>query len=132
MQRVRYLGIDHGDKRIGLAVSDTEGSFAFPLKTISNRGRRALKDIKKLVEAEKISGVVIGIPVAADGSETKQAQKVRDFAKGLRREIAPDFYLENELLTSRLVGQAGIKKKHADKSAAALILQAYLDKLNEK
>lgn len=128
---MKYLGIDYGDKRIGIAISDAEGRIAFPKKIIYNRGKeRVLAQVKELVKENNISRFVIGLPLDAQGEETEQSAKVRAFADFLYKEttIAIDF--ENELLTTHMAEQMGVTREHVDEAAAALILQAYLDRHN--
>lgn len=129
MGLMRYLGIDYGDKRIGVALSDPEGQIAFPKTVILNIGfERVIRNIKSLVEIEKAVKIVIGLPLAMDGKETDQSQKVRNFVEALKKEINAPIIFENELLTTHLAKAAGVKKEHTDEAAAALILQSYLDK----
>ena len=128
---MRHLGIDYGEKRIGIAVSDTEGRIAFPKKTIFNRdNRRGLEEIVNLIKEEEVSKVIIGLPLAFNGSDTEETKTVRKFAEDLGKNTSTAIEFENEMLTSRMAERAGIKKEHVDESAAALILQSYLDKLN--
>ena len=124
---MRYLGIDYGDKRVGIAVSDPQGKIAFPKATLFNNSR-LVENLKNLIGEEKISKVVVGLPLAADGSETEQGKKTRIFVENLKKVINISIYFENEMLTTRLVEGAGVKKERADESSAALILQSYLDK----
>lgn len=125
---MKYLGIDYGSKRIGIAVSDPEGRIAFPRRVIFNRGSRTFEDVRKTIESEQASKIVIGLPLASDGKDTEQTKKVREFAEGLRSVIALGIEFENELLSTHIVEKAGVKKEHTDQAAAALILQSYLDK----
>ncbi len=128
---MKYLGIDYGTKRIGIALSDSEGRIAFPKKIISNRGEeKAVEEIKEIVKGEEVSEVIIGIPISLDGRETEITATVRRFAGMLERAVSLPVHLENEMLTTRMVKQPGIKKEHIDEAAAALILQSYLDKVN--
>lgn len=128
---MRYLGIDYGGKRIGIAISDPEGKIAFPKKTIFNRGNPHMTaQLKSLVEEENVSKIIVGLPLGAQGQDTEQTQAVRTFVEILKKEIVVPVDFENELLTTHLVEQAGIKKEHTDEAAAALILQSYLDKEN--
>lgn len=128
---MKYMGIDHGDKRIGIAVSDASGRIAFPKRVVPNRGASAFIEIKKLVEQEQVSRVIVGLPLVPGKPETEQAQKVRAFAEKLHQEIMLTVEFENELLTTHMAEQAGIKKEHTDEAAAAIILQSYLDKINK-
>src|SRR3989344_6040124 len=125
---MKYLGIDYGSKRIGIAISDPEGRIAFPRRIIFNRGNRTFEDVKKTIEAEQASKIGVGLPVASDGKDTEQTKEVREFAEKLRSFIALGIEFENELLSTHMVEKAGVKKEHTDEAAAALILQSYLDK----
>jgi len=126
------MGIDHGDKRIGIAVSDTNGRIAFPKRVVPNRGNHTFAELKEIIEEEAVSKIVVGLPLLPGNQETEQTKKVRVFADRLHEEIMLSIEFENELLTTHMVVEAGIKKEHADEAAAALILQSYLDKLNKK
>ena len=123
----RYLGIDYGDVRIGVALSDAEGNIAFPQKTILNN-KSAIISLAKRAKQEGVATIVIGLPISFGGNETDQTKKVRAFAKMLAQKIAIPIEFENEILTTRMARDAGAKKKTIDASAAAIILQAYLDK----
>lgn len=126
---MRYLGIDYGDKRIGIALSDDEGRIAFPKKVIANRGEeRVLEELRAVATDEKVSEVVVGLPVSLDGRETEITKKALQFVDILRRELKLPIHLENEMFTTRMVHHAGVARKHVDEAAAALILQSYLDK----
>lgn len=129
---MRYLGIDYGEKRIGVAVSDPLGRIAFPKKVIFNRGRElVLMKLKSLLEEEKIALIVIGLPLGLEGRDTEQTKRVRDFAEMLKKELNIAVEFENEMFTTHMVLQSGIKKEHADEAAATVILQSYLDKQNK-
>ena len=129
---MRYLGIDYGLKRIGIAVSDPEGRIAFPKKLIFNRGSDyVLSQLKSLLDEDKASAVIVGLPLGLDGGETEESVRVRAFAERLKKKIAQSVYLENEILTTHLVKSLGVKKEHTDEAAAAVILQSYLDKVNK-
>ncbi|MDP3770522.1 MAG: Holliday junction resolvase RuvX [bacterium] len=126
---MRYIGIDYGSKRIGIAVSDDQGTIAFPKTTILNRGMRpVLIELRFLVEKEHIEYIVVGLPLSTDGTETKQTKIVRLFADAVEDDIPLPVDFENEMLTSRLVEREGVSKEHIDESSAAVILQSYLDK----
>ncbi len=124
------MGIDHGDHRMGIAVSDAGGTIAFPKKVIL-KSPGTFKEIREFAEAESVSKIVIGLPLGSDGGDTEQARQVREFAQALHREIMLPVEFENELLTTHLVEKAGIKREHADAAAAALILQSYLDRKSQ-
>lgn len=126
---MRYLGIDYGEKRIGVAVSDPGGRMAFPLKIIFNNDKtKLLEQLKSLLEEEKISKIVVGLPLSLDGSETEQTKKTRNFVDILKgiTSLSTDF--ENEILTTHMAESVVGKKEHTDAAAAAFILQSYLDR----
>lgn len=140
----RYLGIDYGDKRIGVAISDEEGKFAFPKGVIENRSAPrssnenekqfsyAIGEIEKIISLElrrPVGAVIVGLPQNFNGEDTAQTKKVRIFAEQLKKEIGIEVIFENEILTSSQVDKSGgSTKAMQDASAAALILQGFLDR----
>ena len=134
----RSLGLDVGDKRIGLALSDTEGILASPL-TIIDRGdeKTTMKAIVDIIERNHVGSVIVGLPFKMDGSIGRQAEKTQDFAEELIRRIEiPVEYRDERLSTvSAKRMMKGIKKpgsiKH-DAIAAALVLQGYLDEARQE
>lgn len=130
MEMMKYLGIDYGDIRIGIAVSDEERKIAFPLLQISNDGFGMIaREIKKIIKKEKIAKIVIGLPISLRGQETAQTIKTKNFAKKLKKTVSVPVEFENEMLTTKIAGENS-SKKSIDSSAAAIILQSYLDKMN--
>ena len=132
----RILGIDYGTSRTGLAVSDPLHIIATPLKTIKNKSvEYLLEKIISVVKEFNIIKIVIGFPIGMNGNETKQSESVRKFSKLLKNDKF-EVILEDERLTSQLAIRSLIKqniktgsnKPIIDKTAAALILQSYLDK----
>ncbi len=132
----RALGIDHGDARIGLAISDELGMLAHPLETI------AVKDtpdttarIAQVVAERGIGNIVIGLPKNMDGTTGPAAEKVRAFAEKLRTLVTCPIRLWDERLTTvaaqKSLHEAGrnVKQSRAviDQVAAQLILQGWLD-----
>lgn len=120
---MRYLGIDHGKKRIGLALSDPGGLIAFPHGTVKN-----LSEVLRVIEKEDVESIVIGMPVSFRGRVSYQAQEVKVFAASLRKRVELPIAFENEVLTTKLARQHTEPGK-ADASAAAIILQSYLDRI---
>lgn len=122
------MGIDYGTKRIGLALSDDSGVLAFPHKIIES-SPGALDEVLNIVKDEKVDRVVIGESKDFKGVDNRVMADVEDFKKGLE-ENDVEVHLEPEYLTSvesRRDAPKGIK---TDDVAAALILQRYLEKLN--
>lgn len=134
---MRILGLDIGDKRIGVAISDPEQILASPLTTvvIKDDNEEAFRSISDIVAIHKVQRVVIGLPYSMDGSIGKQAIKVKGFASKLASYITMDIVFRDERLSTvaadRLLIEAGRKnRKHKelrDAAAAAFILQGYLD-----
>lgn len=135
----RLLAIDHGEKRIGLAISDPNKIISKPLKTI------LLSDIelfyKKLLEIifdYDIEKLIIGLPVGMDGNYTLQTKKVEAFKDALQEKIKIPIEMFDERLSSisakkSLISQGiktGHNKSQIDQTAAAIFLQHYIDTLN--
>ena len=123
---MRYLGIDYGEKRIGLALSDPEAKIAFPHSTVAN-----IPDILKVIKDEGAGEIVVGLPYSLDGSESKQAEVIRGFAAELKSAVELPIVFENELFTSK-IAEATSSREHTDAAAAALILQSFLDRSNHE
>ncbi|MEM9446328.1 MAG: Holliday junction resolvase RuvX [Verrucomicrobiota bacterium] len=132
----RYLALDHGDKRIGVAITDELLMLASPLDLIANDSfNKVTAEIKKLVTEYEISLIIIGIPRNMDGSYGPAAAKVHDFAARLKERIIVPIETIDERLTtveaSRRLHEAGKdsrkQKKKIDSASAQIILQSYLD-----
>ena len=134
----RVLGIDYGDSRIGLAMSDPLKIIASPFKTIRNEGNeKCLQVFQSLIKEKDVEAIVVGLPIGLKGQETAQTKKVREFADLLYALKLP-IHLEDERLSSvsaeKSMIQQNIKTGHnkglIDQRAAAIILQQFLDKRN--
>ena len=134
----RVLGIDYGDSRIGLAMSDPLKIIASPFKTIRNEGNeKCLQVFQSLIKDKDVEAIVVGLPMGLKGQETAQTKKVREFADLLYALKLP-IHLEDERLSSvsaeKSMIQQNIKTGHnkglIDQRAAAIILQQFLDKRN--
>ena len=134
----RVLGIDYGDSRIGLAMSDPLKIIASPFKTIRNEGNeKCLQVFHTLIKEKDVEAIVVGLPMGLKGQETVQTKKVREFANLLYALKLP-IHLEDERLSSvsaeKSMIQQNIKTGHnkglIDQRAAAIILQQFLDKQN--
>ncbi len=132
---MRILGIDYGDRRIGLAVSDPDAIIARGLPTLRNEGEaEVLAAIRRLVEEHEVAEIVVGLPRNMDDSIGPQAQKTMRFAEGLKV-LGLKVHLVDERLTTeqakRVMTEAGLSReqqhKRMDRVAAQLILQIYLD-----
>lgn len=133
---MRLMGLDVGDKRIGIAVSDEGALIAQPKETLERRGNK--KDIPYLLDLarrESVAGIIVGLPYSLDGSEGPQADKVRRFIAAVELEtelpvetwderfttVAAEEFLRAAEISSRR------SRQRVDRVAAALILQGYLD-----
>lgn len=133
MEAMRYMGIDYGARRVGIAVGDMEQGIAFPQTTVEVESEAdAVRAVKKIIREEKIETVVVGLPRAANGTDTEQTRMTRAFIKKLAVETAVPIKTEDELLTSHMARSSGAKDGHVDATSAALILQSYLDRTHSK
>jgi putative Holliday junction resolvase len=132
----RALGIDHGDARIGLAISDELGMLAHPLETIHlKQVTDPIAHIAAIVARDQIGMIVLGLPRNMDGTYGPAAAKVRAFAEKLRAAVPGEVKLWDERLTSvaaqRSLHEAGRTVKNSrdviDQVAAQMILQGWLD-----
>ena len=130
------LGLDIGDKRIGVARSDPLGILASPLTIIERRDEKQdIETILDIIAQNQIKKVIIGLPRSMDGSMGIQAEKVKDFFQKLCSHTDASVEFRDERLTTvsakRLMQAASTKKNKRkgkdDAVAAALILQGYLD-----
>ena len=124
---MRYIGIDYGRKRVGIAVSDAEGKFALPHAVWPNDDH-LIENIKKLCLERATDGVVIGESRDLDGSENEVLKDIRFLVEELQTELSIPIYLEPEFYTSTEAGRIQGKNKMHDASAAALILKSYLER----
>ncbi len=135
---MRILGIDYGDVRVGLALSDETGFLASGIGTVTISGMRdAVSKIASVIAERGVGKVVLGLPLNMDGTEGASAQKIKAFAS-LLSSLCPDVPIEyyDERLTTvlaadymDLTGTFGKKRKQAvDTLSAQILLQNYLDK----
>ncbi len=135
----RVLCIDYGKSRIGLALSDPLQIIASPLKTIESRNtEKAILTIQDIVIKNDVELIAIGLPIALSGNSTAQTEEVKNFINLLRNEISAPVEEVDERLSSveaiKILHEKGVKTGHnkgeIDKTAAAIILQTYLDTKN--
>ena len=135
---MRILALDHGTRRIGVAVSDETKTIAQPLEYIvADPLEGFLKRLKQLLVEKEIELVLVGMPRNMDGSYGPAAQKVQAFVESIKRDVAVPIKLMDERLTSvmanRVLIQGNVRrdkrKENVDKMAAAILLQSYLDNL---
>lgn len=129
---MKYLGIDYGEKRIGVAVSDNEEKFAFPkyveVASGPERFMVAARNLKKIVDTEQIGAIVVGLPLGFSMQETQSTKKALEFGKFLKKELNIEVIFQNEVLSTAEVEKSGAAREDMiDASSAALILQSFLD-----
>lgn len=133
---MRILGVDYGERRIGIAVSDELGMTAQGLATIQRKNRAAdLEQIDACVRRYAVERVVVGYPLRLDGSEGVQCEKVNRFIRRLERRLAIPVVRHDEMLSTQeaegLLREAGVRREkwraRVDGIAACIILQRYLD-----
>jgi putative Holliday junction resolvase len=139
----RLLGLDVGDRRIGVAVSDPDQGLALPVTTVTRGSGRELAELTSLVREQEAVGLVVGLPVSLSGEEGAQARRTREFARDLRERLNLPVAFWDERLSSqeadRILAPSGRKGRPArgaarrpekgatDLVAATIILQAFLD-----
>ena len=135
---MKVLGLDVGEKRIGIAISDELRYTAQGMKVLDRRGLADdLRELAEIIAATKVSEIVVGLPRNMDGSFGQGAQKVTAFVQELKKATSVPITLWDERWTTseatRVLLQADVtrkkRKKVVDKVAAVLILQGYLDSL---
>ena len=136
MSRTRLLGIDYGRVRVGLAVSDPQRRLASPLATYARRdAEQDARYFHEVVEAEEIGGLVVGLPVHADGNEGPAAAEARQFGQWLYKVTGLPCVFWDERFTTveaeSVLWDAGLthkkRKARRDQLAAQIVLQTYLD-----
>lgn len=123
---MKYLGIDYGEKRIGIAASDDSGAFAFARKTISNNAK-TLETILNCIKEEGSKALVMGIPKTAPGTKNPIEDDIREFADKLQAESELPLYFQDEQFSSIEASRFAPNDKKDDAVSAAIILQRYLD-----
>ncbi len=132
----RLMGIDLGDKTIGLSLSDITWTIATPYKTLERSGQeKSSRELIKIIEEFQICGLVFGYPINMNGSEGPQSQKVKAFAEKFLNYLDIPILLWDERLSTVAVTRTMIKadlsrkrqKEVVDKMAASFILQGVLD-----
>jgi putative holliday junction resolvase len=131
---MRYLAIDYGLKRTGLAICDAAETIASPYSVLQGQ-KDLVQRIGRVVASENIEAIVLGLPLNMDGSEGPQARKVRAFARQLEAQIRIPVHLQDERLSSfgaeeklEAIGLSRSKQRERlDALAAAEILHAFLE-----
>ncbi|MDC1132872.1 Holliday junction resolvase RuvX [Candidatus Pelagibacter sp.] len=137
--KVRFIGLDLGSKRIGVSICDEGQSIATPFKTINKTNTNELiEELKIIIEENNIGGIIIGNPINMDGTMGRSAQSVNDVASNISKSIDLPVILWDERLStvgafnlsSQLDVNVSKRVKTIDQNAAAFILQGAIDYLN--
>ena len=136
---MRYLAIDYGTKRTGLAICDPTETIVSPLAGLAT-AKDLLQKILEIIRSENVEAVIIGLPLNMDGTSGGQSQIVNDFAEKLKKLVSIPIFFQDERLTSfaaegKLVERELTRKKkksRIDALAAAEILQAFIDEKQSK
>ena len=131
---MRYLAIDYGTKRTGLAICDASETIASPLAVLQGR-KGLLNKIAEIVETENAEAIVLGLPLNMSGTESSQTKLALKFAEQLKSRLSIPIYLQDERLSSFGAEEklapaeftSGKRKKRIDAVAAAEILEAFLE-----
>ena len=126
---MRYIGIDYGSKRIGVAVSDEAGRFALPREVLPNDAKLTEK-ISFLISETGAAEIVVGESKDYKGKDNVIMEKIVPFKKELEK-LGVAVHMEPEFMTSVAAQRFQGKNEFHDASAAALILQSFLDKKNK-
>ena len=136
---MRIMGLDVGDVRIGVALSDPMGMIGSPHRIIDRKKEKAIAEILKIVLEKGVDKVVYGIPISLDGEKKRQVEKIEGFISTLKKEAKKkgkiEFIPYDERFTTSIAKQfmamGGKKekeyKKDLDSVAASILLQNYLD-----
>lgn len=136
---MRYLAIDYGTKRTGLAICDPTETIVSPLAVIQTQ-KEPLEKIKNIIETENVEAIVLGLPLNMDDSQGPQAELVLKFAKQLENSLNVPVYLQDERLSSfgaeEKLASAQFshaqKKERLDAVAASEILRVFIEQKEQK
>ena len=126
---MKYLGLDYGDSKVGLAIGDSAAGLALPYKILANRGVNGLlSEIKNICQQEKIEKIIVGVPFNTQAKTMTPAEKkVRNFIRALQAVVALPISEQSEIFSTKAARKLSPNKRDDD-LAAMLILQSYLDK----
>lgn len=136
---MRYLAIDHGQKRTGLAISDASETLVSPHSVIETANEEELlRRVLEVLKDEEIDAIVVGLPINMDSTEGARVKQVQQFVDTLKQQTDKPIYLHDERLSSfeakHLIGGLELtrkkKKKRLDAIAAAAILRSFFDQKN--
>lgn len=126
---MRYLGIDYGDKKVGVALSDEDGKIAMPYTIISNFGDENMADkIINICLEKNVGKIVIGESLDYRGRPNHIMEKIKSFRKVLESKTYIPIFFHPEVLSTMEASRLGGKNKNLDDSAAAIVLQSFIEK----
>lgn len=137
-KEMRILGVDYGERRIGIAISDELGMTAQGLTTVQRKNRAAdLDQLADVIHRYEVERIVVGYPLRLDGSEGIQCEKINRFIRRLERRFALPVIRRDEMLSTKeaeeILRETGVRQEKrramVDRLAACIILQRYLEAL---
>ena len=139
---MRIMGLDYGNKTVGVAISDELKITAQPIETVvrerTNKLRKTYQRLEELISQYEVEKIIVGKPLNMNGTEGEMVSLATGFAEELSRRTGLEVEMLDERLTTseadRILKETGVaisgRKEHIDKMAAAIILQTYLDMNN--
>ncbi len=121
---MKILAVDYGEKRIGLAVGDSDSKIAFS-RGIINNSAQIYKELESFCKKESIAKIVIGLPLSLSGQDSAQTKQTREFASQFGQKINIPVELIDERLTSVQAGKMFKDRERIDDAVAALLLEQY-------
>lgn len=131
---MKFLGVDYGTKRTGIAISDADARVSVVKETIDADGQQAVIDrIKEIVDEETVERIVVGVPFNMDGETSDMTDHVRRFIENLRNHVSIPVQEIDERLTTEMAKQLlrGLQNQERDQVAAQIMLQNFLDELSQ-
>ncbi len=126
---MRLIGIDYGEKRIGIALSDEQAKFSFPHSVVINN-KKTMQEIKKICEINNVSKIILGQSLNYSNQPNPIMEKIELFKDSLEKEIKLPVVYQTETLTTQEAKRIQGKTEKIDASAAALILRSFIEKKN--
>lgn len=123
---MRWLGVDPGTVRVGLAICDDQERLAVPLEIVP--ASAAVPAIRAIARREEVGGIVIGLPISLDGVERASAAAARKFGERIRRVLGLPVEYEDERWTTVAAEQDAPRGRRSDDMAATLLLQQFIDR----
>jgi putative Holliday junction resolvase len=128
---MKILGVDYGSKRVGVAITDDEATMAFP-KLVLQNDKNLIENFKKIIEENDIKKVVLGESKNFKMIDNEIMKEIIDFREVLEKELNVDVIMYSEIYSSAQAEFFQGKTKMIDASAAAIILQSYLESIKNK